>query len=121
MARAKRTDRAEARRRYRATLIDETEPMELGGRFRADEAEATADRPASRSRARAAAPAPPASRGRASCGAFRAAFRPTDLRGDLAALPPDPPPLVLHPARADRRRSGDRRGDRWHRADQSRR
>lgn len=92
MARAKRTDRAEARRRYRATLIDETDPIEPEDDSEAA-ADSTADRPAAgRSRIRAAATAPPStpppSTPRPSVmGAFRTAFRPTDLRGDLAALP----------------------------------
>jgi hypothetical protein len=81
VARAKRTDRAEARRRYRATLIDndqlddsELEPAE------ADEA------PIARSRARSAAPAGPPPRP-SIVAAFRNSFRPIDLRGDVLALP----------------------------------
>ena len=86
MARAKRTDRAEARRRYRATLLDE--PESLDSEYE-DEAESTADRaPADRSRSRSTAAAPSGPPPRPNVmGALRAAFRPTDLRGDIAALP----------------------------------
>lgn len=84
MARAKRTSaRAEARRRYRATLDDPTlEP------FDDDEtAEAVAAAPATAS-ARPARGASSAAAPRPSLGhAFRASFRPLDLRGDLRALP----------------------------------
>lgn len=87
MARAKRTDRAEARRRYRATLIDETEPLDSEDDPE-PEAESTADRaPAGRARSRAAATATATAPRPSVMGAFRAAFRPTDLRGDIAALP----------------------------------
>lgn len=92
MARAKRTNRAEARRRYRATLIDEPAFLEEQG----DEADSGAidDRaiPGSRrDRVSAAAPTSstaPARPARPSVtGALKGAFRPTDLRGDIAALP----------------------------------
>jgi hypothetical protein len=87
VARAKRTDRAEARRRYRATLIDESELIESEDDPE-PEAESSAERaPAGRTRSRAAATPPPAVARPSVMGAFRAAFRPTDLRGDLAALP----------------------------------
>ena len=89
MARAKRTDRAEARRRYRATLTEELEPDELDDGAGAED-EPVADRQAAgRSRAKVtAAAAPPARPARPSIvNALRSAFRPTDLRGDLAALP----------------------------------
>ena len=81
MARAKRTDRAEARRRYRATLIDGDQPedSELEPTA-ADEALAT------RSRARSSAPAGPPPRP-SIVAAFRNSFRPIDVRGDIAALP----------------------------------
>jgi hypothetical protein len=91
VARAKRTNRAEARRRYRATLIDDPELDD------ADEPSAEADdrsapTPATR-RGRAAASPTPAQAPRPSVlGALRGAFRPTDLRGDLAAMPR----LLLH-------------------------
>ena len=75
MPRAKRTDRAEARRRYRASLGEQAE----------DEA-AEPSAPASASRA---APARPPSTGeRPSLGyAFRASFRPVNLGEDLRYLP----------------------------------
>jgi hypothetical protein len=88
VARAKRTDRAEARRRYRAQLAAESGGEEL------DPAEAGAAEPSRDTRGPtrtpprrpAAAPAQaPARPGIAS--AFRAAFRPANLREDLAALP----------------------------------
>lgn len=89
MARAKRTNRADARRRYRATLIDDPEFLEEEG-VDADPG-AVDDRPipsARRDRASASAPTSPARPGRPSVtGALKAAFRPTDLRGDIAALP----------------------------------
>ena len=91
MARAKRTDRAEARRRYRATLVDDASlDDELD-----DEAEATAAPARTARTARPARPLPPA-RSAAPAGppprpsivaAFRGSFRPLDLRGDLAAIP----------------------------------
>ncbi len=89
MARAKRTNRAEARRRYRATLIDDPEFLEEEGVEA--ESEAVDDRPipgARRDRASASAPTSTGRPARPSVtGALKAAFRPTDLRGDIAALP----------------------------------
>src|SRR5918993_2692129 len=84
VARAKRTDRAEARRRYRASQ-ELTE-----GELDATEGEGTAAAATSRT-ARAARPSaagstptPP----RIGIGqAFRLSFRPLDLRGDVAAFP----------------------------------
>ena len=80
MARAKKTHRADARRRYRAEqhLADEDAPEdEEGAPPAASSAAATTSRPTS-----AGASARP------SIGAaFRSAFRPLDIRGDLAALP----------------------------------
>lgn len=80
MARAKRTARAEARRRYRAALDEE----QLEG---TDELEAEDEvaRPA-RSAPRRAATQPPAQRP-SILAAFRTSFRPIDLRSDLRALP----------------------------------
>ena len=82
MARAKRTDRADARRRYRATAsaiaTEETS---------ADEGASAERRPDPSSPA-----APPARPGITT--AFRAAYHRPDVRGDLAALPA----LVRSPA-----------------------
>lgn len=70
MARAKRTDRAEARRRHRA---------ELG------EPESEAGETTAATRTAPAPQAPPRPPGITT--AFRAAFRPLDLRSDLRSLP----------------------------------
>jgi hypothetical protein len=79
VARAKKTDRAEARRRYRA----ETAPADDGV---ADDGDA-APAPATRS-TRAATPAYTTPGGRVGIGtAFRTAFHPVNIREDLAALP----------------------------------
>jgi hypothetical protein len=76
VARAKRTARAEARRRYRAD-----QPASV-------ETPLADDPPDPRPRDRTVARATPAPTGRRSfAGAFRDAFRPLDLRGDLQALP----------------------------------
>jgi hypothetical protein len=91
VARAKRTDRAEARRRYRATLSDTTLP-DLEGDDLADDAETSQAVP-NRLKSRPAAAPAPAAPARASIGtAFRTSFRPLDVRGDLRALPR----LILH-------------------------
>lgn len=92
MARAKQTDRAEARRRYRQAMghVDEGD-LDLA----TDENAADADAPTGRSKAGQAAPArdpkapvrpqPPA---RPSFGsAFREAYHPANVREDIAALP----------------------------------
>ncbi|HET7473002.1 MAG TPA: hypothetical protein VFJ71_07745 [Candidatus Limnocylindrales bacterium] len=79
MARAKRTARAEARRRYRAS----TDPAFV-------EADDPVEDPSPARPALSARPAPTASRGQerpSITGAFRSSFRPLDLRGDLRALP----------------------------------
>ena len=91
MARAKRTDRAEARRRYRATLVEGPDDAVLD-----DDATTTERAPAApRRSAPAASSAAPPSQGRPSiAAAFRSSFRPIDLRGDLQALPR----LLRHPA-----------------------
>ncbi len=77
MARAKRTDRTEARRRYRAAVSG------------SNESESTSE-PASTSSARssskAATPAAPMQRPSITA-AFRGAVRPLDIRGDLLMLP----------------------------------
>lgn len=84
MARAKRTDRAEARRRYRAAqgFTDaELDAAEL-------EDDARASSPGAQKPARPASGTPAPMPARIGIGqAFRQAFRPLDLRGDLAALP----------------------------------
>ena len=74
MARAKRTDRTEARRRYRAEQVTlaETEPGDA----------IAAPAPTGKSSAKAAPPERPGIRT-----AFRGAMRPLDLRGDLKSLP----------------------------------
>jgi hypothetical protein len=90
VARAKRTDRAEARRRNRASLADSPPDEGLDG---ADGAPAAAAAPAPSARARANAAGPGGSAGAPAAarpsitGAFRSSFRPLDLRGDLRALP----------------------------------
>lgn len=89
MARAKRTDRAEARRRHRATFAEPLDEGDLDAAAGADVADGTASarstgaggtRPSG-----AATAAPPSRPGLAA--AFRSSFRPLDLRGDLRALP----------------------------------
>ncbi len=88
MARAKRTDRAAARRRHRASFADPLAEGDLDAAAGDDASEATAATAAS-SRSAAGRPAgsataPP----RPGLGAaFRSSFRPLDLRGDLRALP----------------------------------
>jgi hypothetical protein len=84
LARAKRTDRADARRRNRASYVDrpDDEPEE----------EAPAAPAAARGgrRAATAGPARPAANVPPRPGiisAFRASFRPIDVRGDIRALP----------------------------------
>jgi hypothetical protein len=73
--RAKRTDRAEARRRHRASLGEQP-------------TEEAAEPSAPPSAGRAAAPRPPSAGERPSLGnAFRAAFRPLNLGEDLRYLP----------------------------------
>jgi hypothetical protein len=83
VARAKRTDRAAARRRYRSeqglAAFDAEEPLEP---LEPLEEPAPAGR-VDRSRA----PQPPPSARRSIGAAFREAFHPLDLRGDLRALP----------------------------------
>lgn len=86
MARAKRTDRAEARRRYRAQLaaegggeeLDDIEDGEPAGPVRT---------PTRTPPPRATAPPPPPPARPGIGYAFRAAFRPANFREDLAALP----------------------------------
>lgn len=82
MARAKRTDRTEARRRYRAELAAQpTSPVDgepLAPNTLASDALAMP---------RAGSKAPGAPARPSITGAFRSSFHPVDLRGDLAALP----------------------------------
>ena len=89
MARAKRTDRAAARRRYRATMVEGPDDADLD-----DDAPSTERAPAApRRSASAASPAAPPPRPSIAA-AFRSSFRPIDLRGDLQALPR----ILRHPA-----------------------
>ncbi len=76
MARAKRTDRADARRRYRQTVV-------ANGASDTDEAvEGSAAGRPGQGAASSGAPARPSIGG-----AFRSAYRPADLRTDLQLLP----------------------------------
>ena len=90
VARAKRTDRAEARRRHRAAFADPLTDAELDGTPEGEAGDGTVStrstggatsRPAG-----AAGAAPPPARPSISS-AFRSSFRSVDLRGDLRALP----------------------------------
>jgi len=94
VARAKRTDRAEARRRYRAAMAEAGTPVsDLDPEDDDAPAKPAAARGSATARGSAAAgPAPMQRPGIAY--AFRTAFRPADLRGDLKALPG----LMKHPA-----------------------
>jgi hypothetical protein len=83
VARAKRTQRADARRRYRASLA-ETETGESDVHEDGSAAASTTAASAARKPARTT-PAPAQRPGIAT--AFRESFRPLDLRGDLRALP----------------------------------
>jgi hypothetical protein len=83
--RAKRTARAEARRRYRAaqtTPLDEELDVETDDDAAPAKATAAKPQPGKASNATAAAQPRPSI-----ATAFRQAFRPIDLRGDLQALP----------------------------------
>jgi hypothetical protein len=84
LARAKRTARAEARRRYRAEHPQEAEELDD-----ADDLAELDDAPAPRGRpARRSDPPAPASRPKGGgLRAFREAYQPADIRGDLRALP----------------------------------
>jgi hypothetical protein len=88
VARAKKTHRAEARRRYRASTVDVDDGAELGLEEEAGEDEAPVKTPG----AAAVAPRPQGGSAQATArpgigSAFRSSFRPLDLRGDLRALP----------------------------------
>jgi hypothetical protein len=97
LPRAKRTDRAEARRRYRATIADPLDDRDID-----DDDEESAPEPSrsgirSRAAAATAATATAATKPARSganlpqrpgiMSALRSSFRPLDLRGDLQALP----------------------------------
>jgi hypothetical protein len=84
LARAKRTARADARRRYRAEHPQEAEELDD-----ADDLAELDDAPAPRGRpARRTDPPAPAGRPRGGgMRAFREAYQPADIRGDLRALP----------------------------------
>ena len=83
MARAKRTDRAAARRRYRAQLAAE----DAGGEVDAEAAEVPAVAAPSRGRPAPRQPDRQAAPRSGMFYAFRAAFHPVNLREDLAQLP----------------------------------
>ena len=86
MARAKRTDRAAARRRHRASFVDPLAEGDLDSAAGDTASEGTASAGAARSAGtRPAGSAPPPRPGLSA--AFRSSFRPLDLRGDLRALP----------------------------------
>ena len=78
MARAKRTDRAEARRRYRASVAD---PIEADESDLDDETATPAEKSGPARPAPAVAPRP------GILSAFRSSFRRIELRDDLRALP----------------------------------
>ena len=96
MARAKRTDRAEARRRYRAAMAEAGTPVsDLDPDEDDVPAKPAGSRGSTTARASGSAASGPAPMQRPGIGyAFRTAFRPADLRGDLKALPG----LMKHPA-----------------------
>ena len=88
MARAKRTDRAEARRRYRANVVDPLDEGDLDPSTDLADGPTAPARPTGGPRVRASAsPAAAAPQRTSITGAFRSSFRPADLRGDLRALP----------------------------------
>lgn len=89
MARAKRTERAEARRRHRASFADPRAEGDL--ETTEDEATPSATpsaRASANARSRpASSPSAPAVQRPGITAALRSSFRPLDLRGDLVALP----------------------------------
>jgi hypothetical protein len=86
VARAKRTDRAAARRRSRAPFVDPSAEGDLEAP--ADDAAPGATTRAVAPRDRGAASTPPGAPARPGVmAAFSSSFRPLDLRGDLRALP----------------------------------
>ncbi|HET9615363.1 MAG TPA: hypothetical protein VFP22_11170 [Candidatus Limnocylindrales bacterium] len=84
MARAKRTDRAAARRRHRAALV---EPAEVHAAEAESDAAPNVVRPSRSGRPAAVAQNPSAPARPGIFSSFRSSFRPIDIRGDLAALP----------------------------------
>ena len=88
MARAKRTERAEARRRHRASFA---EPLAEGDLETTDDGASSATQPArasaiARTRPTSGSAAPAVQRPGVTA-AFRSSFRPLDIRGDIQALP----------------------------------
>jgi hypothetical protein len=81
VARAKRTDRAEARRRYRA--VTATEPIDGTGEAAAPASSRSETTSASPTAARATGTPPRMSMG----AAFKASFRPAHIREDIESLP----------------------------------
>ena len=85
MARAKRTERAEARRRYRATLATDPLADDAGA---IDDGSATAQRSSGRSTASSSRGGPSTTPERVGfLDAFRQSIRPVHVREDIAALP----------------------------------
>jgi hypothetical protein len=85
VARAKRTDRAEARRRHRAAVAESLPDEDLGADDSVDETSPARPVPTARSTPAASGAAVP--RRPSIVGAFRESFRPVDIRGDFRALP----------------------------------
>jgi hypothetical protein len=81
VARAKRTDRAAARRRYRAAMGEPIEDAETSDVISASRSEPPPTRAGTGASAGGAPERP------SIVGAFRTAFLPVDLRGDLRSLP----------------------------------
>jgi hypothetical protein len=86
VARATRTDRAEARRRYRQTIADEAAGDELDASDVATPSAAIPTAARSQRPAKSAVPTPPAPRPGLTQ-AIRHAAQPADVRADLRALP----------------------------------
>jgi hypothetical protein len=90
VARAKRTNRAEARRKYRAAMnepLEDADDLDAVAAAHADAATGDDVKPAP-SKSSAASSPPGTARPRPSIAlAFRGAFRPLDVPGDLRALP----------------------------------
>jgi hypothetical protein len=89
VARAKRTNRAEARRNYRAAMAASTDEADLSELDDEDAATPPADNRKAQATAQpksASTNAPPGARP-GIANAFRGAFRPLDVPGDLRALP----------------------------------